>query len=91
LPNDLYGDSGEVSTAIVTNGIIHLPGYPIFGLLGRITLILIPFGEPAFKSGGIVASAGAAAVTMLYRFNPELSIRPLASVAAAANIGKPLQ
>ena len=43
------GDSGEIATAIVTGGIIHPPGYPLFSLLGRAALWYLPFGEPAFE------------------------------------------
>src|SRR5689334_6462000 len=61
-PTAYVGDSGEIAAAIATGGIIHPPGYPLFGLLGRLALILIPVGEPAFRIGCVVAFAAAAAV-----------------------------
>src|SRR5947199_2137488 len=71
-PTVYLGDSGEISTAIVTGGVIHPPGYPLFSLLGRAALALIPYGEPAFRIGCLVAAAGAGAVALLYRVGREL-------------------
>src|ERR1051326_2473444 len=65
-PTVYLGDSGEIATAIVTGGVIHPPGYPLFTLLGRVALALIPYGEPAFRIGCLVAAAGAGAVATLY-------------------------
>src|SRR6476661_6782800 len=65
-PTVYLGDSGEISTAIATGGVPHPPGYPLFGLLGRAALALIPWGEPAFRIGCVVAAAAAAAVAVLY-------------------------
>jgi hypothetical protein len=58
-PTTYLGDSGQISTAIVTGGIIHPPGYPLFSLLGRASLLLVPCGEPAFRVGCVVALAAA--------------------------------
>lgn len=81
------GDSGEIVNAIFTSGIIHPPGYPLFALLGHLSLLLIPFGEPAFRIGCVVALAGALAVVMLYRFCRELGAARFASLIAAATFG----
>src|SRR5438093_10998389 len=56
-PTVYMGDSGEICTAITTGGVIHPPGYPLFSLLGRIALFLVPGGEPAFRIGCLVALA----------------------------------
>ncbi|MDX1933793.1 MAG: DUF2723 domain-containing protein [Capsulimonadales bacterium] len=81
------GDSGEITTAIFTNGIIHPPGYPLLGLLGRIALVLVPFGEPTFRVGCVVALAGAGAVLMLYRFCRETGAGILPAITSAAMFG----
>src|SRR5437764_9469346 len=65
-PTVYLGDAGEIATAITTGGIIHPPGYPLFSLLGRIALRLIPCGEPAFRIGCVVIAAAAATVGVLY-------------------------
>src|SRR5437660_9230440 len=64
-PTVYLGDVGEIATAIASGGVAHPPGYPVFSLLGRLFLWL-PFGEPAFRIGCLVALAGAGAVAALY-------------------------
>jgi hypothetical protein len=86
-PTTYLGDSGQISTAIVTGGIIHPPGYPLFSLLGRASLLLVPWGEPAFRIGCVVALAAAAAVAALYFLMRELQCTPWASAAGAAAFG----
>lgn len=41
-------DSGEMTTAAVTLGIPHPPGYPLFALLGHL-FSWLPWGEPAWR------------------------------------------
>lgn len=86
-PTTYLGDSGQISTAIVTGGIIHPPGYPLFSLLGRASLLLVPWGEPAFRIGCVVVLAAAAAVATLYVLARELRCTPGASAAGAAAFG----
>ena len=71
-PTVYFGDSGEISGAIFRGGVIHPPGYPLFSLLGRVFLVLVPYGEPAFRVGVLVALAAAASVAMLYQIAREL-------------------
>jgi hypothetical protein len=86
-PTVYLGDSGEFCTAIATGGIAHPPGYPLFSLLGRVVLCLIPWGEPAFRIGCVVAMAAAVAVVALYFLARELRCAPGAAAAAAALFG----
>src|SRR4051794_5179297 len=86
-PTVYLGDSGEISTAIATGGVPHPPGYPLFGLLGRAALALIPWGEPAFRIGCVVAAAAAAAVAVLYLLARELDGSPWAAATGAAVYG----
>jgi hypothetical protein len=86
-PTVYFGDSGEISTAIVTGGIIHPPGYPVFGLLGRLALHLIPWGEPAFRIGCVVAGAAAAGVAALYLLTRQLRCSRWAAACSAALFG----
>jgi len=44
-----YRDSGEMATSIYSLGIIHPPGYPLYTLLGKCFINLIPFGNTAYK------------------------------------------
>src|SRR5437764_11746350 len=86
-PTVYLGDSGEISTAIVTGGVVHPPGYPLFSLLGRVALLLIPFGEPAFRIGCVVALAAAGAVALLYLLARELGCSAWAAGSGAAVFG----
>src|SRR5437588_8779534 len=86
-PTVYLGDSGDFCTAIVTGGVPHPPGYPLFGLLGRASLHLIPYGEPAFRIGCVVAAAAAGAIAMLYLLARELGCSRWASATCAASFG----
>src|ERR1051326_386770 len=86
-PTVYLGDSGEISTAIATGGVIHPPGYPLFSLMGRLALVLIPWGEPAFRIGCLVAFSAAAAVCTLFLISRELGVVSWAAAAAAAAFG----
>lgn len=86
-PTVYLGDAGDFCTAIVTGGVPHPPGYPLFSLLGRAALALIPFGEPAFRIGCVVAAAAAAAVAALYFLAREVGGSPWAAATGAAAFG----
>src|SRR6185295_11592538 len=86
-PTVYVGDTGEISTAIATGGVIHPPGYPLFWLLGRLALLVVPVGEPAFRIGCLVALSAAFAVGMLYLLAREFGAAPVAAAAAAAVFG----
>jgi len=67
------GDSGEFSLALKTLGICHPPGYPLFTLLGRFFIMLMPFIRVTFAANiynVLIASATAAAI--YYLFNKRL-------------------
>lgn len=86
-PTVYFGDSGEISSAILTNGVIHPPGYPLLGVLGRAALVLIPFGEAAFRIGCVVALAAALSVGALFRLGRTLGLGVLPALTAAATLG----
>lgn len=86
-PTVFRGDSGEIIAAIWGQGVIHPPGYPLFTLLGKLFLVLVPFGEPAFRIGVLVALGGAAAVACLYRVLRALDVPVRAALGAAAFFG----
>lgn len=62
------GDDGDFITAMATFGVPHPTGYPLFCLLGRLFLVLLPWGSPAYKINLMTALFGAVSVGMLYRF-----------------------
>lgn len=86
-PTVYLGDSGEIAAAITTGGIVHPPGYPLFTLLGRAALLLVPVGEPAFRIGCLVVLAAALAVGTLFLIAREVGAGRPAATAAAALFG----
>ncbi|MGC4046623.1 MAG: DUF2723 domain-containing protein [Armatimonas sp.] len=86
-PTVYFGDSGEITGAITLGGIIHPPGYPLFALLGRAALFLVPFGEPTFRIGVIVALAAAGCVSVLFLVLRQLSLNTVAAIAGATTLG----
>ena len=86
-PTVYLGDAGEFCAAMVTGGVAHPPGYPLFLLLGRCMLALVPFGEPAFRVGCLVAAAGAGTVALVYCLARELRASPYSALAAAGVFG----
>lgn len=86
-PTVYLGDSGEIATAISSGGVVHPPGYPLFSLLGRIALLLVPLGEPAFRIGCLVAGSAALAIGALYLLIREVGVARPAAVVAAAGYG----
>ena len=58
--------AGENVTAVVTLGIPHPPGFPLYILLAKIFTYAIPFGISAFRVNFFTAICGSAATGMLY-------------------------
>ena len=60
-PSVVGGDSGELTTASLTGGVPHPPGYPIFAILARLFAAL-PLGHsPAWRVNLLSATSTAAA------------------------------
>jgi len=62
----LIGDSGELALAATTLGIAHPPGYPLFTLLGRLFIEILPFFRAVFAAGLVNILAAAGAVVAIY-------------------------
>lgn len=67
-PTIYTGDDGDFITAMATFGVPHPTGYPLFCLLGRLFLQIVPWGNPAFKINLMTAFFGAASIGFVYRF-----------------------
>lgn len=61
-----WGDGIELTTAAHVLGVPHPTGYPLFMLLGRLAMLIVPFGEPAMRMNLMCAGFGAGAVLMMY-------------------------
>lgn len=57
-----YRDSGDLIVSASTLGVAHPPGYPLYTLLGKIFIHIIPWGNAAYKINLMSAVFGALAV-----------------------------
>uniref|UniRef100_X1Z2A4 DUF2723 domain-containing protein n=1 Tax=Capitella teleta TaxID=283909 RepID=X1Z2A4_CAPTE len=60
-PSIAGGDSGELIVSAHELGVAHPPGYPLFTMLAKATMTLIPFGKIAWRVNFLNACCGAAA------------------------------
>jgi tetratricopeptide (TPR) repeat protein len=60
------GDAAEFATSGALLGIPHPPGYPLYTLLSRLCVVLIPFGSAAARVNLLSAVFGALALGFLY-------------------------
>ncbi|MBI3552340.1 MAG: DUF2723 domain-containing protein [Elusimicrobia bacterium] len=77
-------DSADLALAAVRLGVAHPPGYPLYALLGRLWLRLLPLGNPAYRLNLLSAVAGAAACVVLYCAARRWASRGAALAAALA-------
>lgn len=59
-------DSADMAAAAMTLGVAHPPGYPLYSLLGRGWLAVLPWGNAAYRLNVLSAVAAAAAVAALF-------------------------
>ena len=57
-----YRDAGEMVTVVQTLGVAHPPGYPLYVLLGRVFVSVMPFGDAAYRLNVFSSLAGALTV-----------------------------
>jgi hypothetical protein len=55
-----------MAAAALTLGVAHAPGYPLYSVLGRAWLVLLPWGNAAYRLNVLSAAAGAAACAGLF-------------------------
>ncbi|MGH0163966.1 UNVERIFIED_CONTAM: hypothetical protein FKN15_063681 [Acipenser sinensis] len=76
---------GELITAACELGVAHPPGYPLFTLLARLALDLLPFGLPAYRVNLLNGLLGAIASASLCFTVCRLSGSAVAGVFAAGS------
>ena len=59
------GDSGELIAVAATGGVAHPPGYPLYTLLARAWIALLPFSSVAWRVNLLSALCAAAAVAVV--------------------------
>jgi tetratricopeptide (TPR) repeat protein len=65
-PSITVGDSGEFCAASAILGLAHSPGYPLYALLGKCFIVVLPFGSIAYRINILSAVSAAATVSLLY-------------------------
>ncbi len=66
VPWLLPGDSGEFQVLLYQVGIAHTTGYPVYILLGKLFIALVPFGDVAYRANLFSAFMAAATVALVY-------------------------
>ena len=77
------GDSGELVAAAATLGIPHPAGYPLYVLLGKLWITLLPVGSVAFRMSLFSAGFGAAACGLLFWTCRRQNLSALTSLIAS--------
>ncbi len=66
VPWLLPGDSGEFQVLVDQVGVAHTTGYPVYILLGKLFLTLVPVGDVAYRANLYSAFAAAVTIGLLY-------------------------
>ncbi|MEW6482838.1 MAG: DUF2723 domain-containing protein [bacterium] len=78
-----FHDSGELITCAYTLGIAHPPGYPLYTLLGKVFVTLIPIGNIAFRMNMQSALFASLCVMMVYFITLRLTNSIIPSIVAS--------
>lgn len=65
-PTVHFGDSGELTVAAYDLGIAHPPGYPLYLLLGKLFMLIIPIGDMAFRMNLMSVCFAAITAVLIY-------------------------
>jgi tetratricopeptide (TPR) repeat protein len=82
-PTVFVEGSGENIVCVWALGVPHPPGFPLYCLLGKAFVGLVPLGEPAFRANLFSAVMGAAAATGLFIFSASAGLGRMPAAAAA--------
>ena len=77
-------DSAEFQEASYALALAHATGYPLYLLLGRLWITLVPLGDPAFRMNCLSAVFAALAVWVLYALARQVGGSARAAAGAAA-------
>ncbi len=77
-------DAAEFALASATWGIPHATGYPLFVLLGRLAMTVLPFGDAAFRIEVLTALFAALTPVTIFLVLIELRVPVIPSVLAVS-------
>jgi 4-amino-4-deoxy-L-arabinose transferase-like glycosyltransferase len=81
------GDSGELTSAAYSMGVCHPPGYPLWNMLAKAWMTILPVGEIAWRVNLFCATCTALAVFFLVYVAYELGLGTLGAVCAGLFTG----
>jgi len=85
-PGVTLADSGDFIMGVLTLGIVHAPGYPLYTVLGHL-FSLLPFGAPAFRVNLFSALWGSLCLGLVFLILRTLSIDRTHAVFATLFLG----
>jgi len=85
-PGVTMEDSGDFIMGVLTLGIVHPPGYPLYTLLGHL-FSLLPFGDPAFRVNLFSALWGALCLGIVFLILRMIFIERIHAVFATLFLG----
>jgi len=85
-PGITLDDSPDFIMGVLTLGIVHPPGYPLYTVLGHL-FSLLPFGEPAFRVNLFSALWGSLCLGVMFLILRILSIERTHAVFATLFLG----
>ncbi len=85
-PGVTLADSGDFLMGVLTLGIVHPPGYPLYTVLGHL-FSLLPFGDPAFRVNLFSALWGSLCLGVVFLILRILSIERIHTVFATLFLG----
>ena len=74
------GDGGEFISNVYTLGVCHVPGFPLYTLVGKVFTLLLPFLETAFAVNLFSAFSASLTVTFLYLIVERLTKNKMVSI-----------
>jgi len=80
----IFDDSLEFQVVLPTLAIAHPPGYPLYTLVGRLFISLVPWRDPAGRANLFSAVSAATAVGVLYAVGRRLTGRRIVALAVTA-------
>ena len=85
-PTVYWYDSAELAAAAALLGVPHPPGYPLYTLLGKLYVMLVP-GEPAFAVNLMSAVHGAVCVGLVFVLQRRLGAARIPASCGAVFFG----
>ena len=80
-------DSAELAAGAYALGIVHATGYPLYLLLAKAFMLMVPWGDMAYRANLFSALCAALSLVLLRRVMVALTGSPGAALAAAAALG----